>query len=83
VSQSSQLLIIWLTMASMGVLGMIWVLVWAVRSGQFGNQERARSLALYSHIPDDQEQPARQQDQKDSDNASRGPQKGSHVQDQR
>ena len=45
------LLVMWLTFTAAAVLGVSGVLVWAVRSRQFSNQERARHLPLMSGIP--------------------------------
>ena len=45
------LLIMWLTFAAMAVLGLSGVLVWAIRTRQFSNQNRARYLPLVSKIP--------------------------------
>jgi cbb3-type cytochrome oxidase maturation protein len=40
------LLIMWITFTFLGVAGIALVLVWAVRSGQFSDQDRARRLPL-------------------------------------
>ncbi len=50
-SQNEYLLMVWVTITVLAVAGMIAVLVWAIRSHQFGQQDRARSLALESGIP--------------------------------
>ena len=60
------LLIMWLTFTAMAVLGLSGVLVWAIRSRQFSNQNRARFLPLLSKIP-----PA--------EHTTRAPQGGDHV----
>ena len=41
-----QLLYLWLTFTALALLGIAGVLVWAVRSGQFSDQRRARWLPL-------------------------------------
>jgi nitrogen fixation-related uncharacterized protein len=45
------LLILWVVFASVALAAIIAVLVWAVRSGQFSNQDAARYLPLKSGIP--------------------------------
>jgi nitrogen fixation-related uncharacterized protein len=47
------LLFIWIGFLVFGVAGASAVLLWAVRSGQFGDQEHARTLPLISGIPDE------------------------------
>lgn len=54
-SNQSALLIMWITFTVVALLGVIAVFVWAVRSRQFANQDRARYLALRSGIPEDEE----------------------------
>ena len=56
-SQNSYLLIVWLTVTVLAVLGMTAALVWAVRSRQFQQQDRARYLALESGIPQEPKEP--------------------------
>lgn len=46
------LLTMWLVFSGMAILGVSGVLVWAVRSRQFFNQDRARYLPLTSGIPE-------------------------------
>ena len=46
-------LTMWLTFAALALLGLIAVFIWAVRSRQFSDQDRARHLALTSGIPDE------------------------------
>lgn len=45
------LLIMWITFTVMAVFGLSGVLVWAIRTRQFSNQNRARYLPLLSRIP--------------------------------
>jgi nitrogen fixation-related uncharacterized protein len=45
------LLTMWITFTVLACAGVCAVLVWAVRSGQFSDQNRARSLPLASGIP--------------------------------
>jgi cbb3-type cytochrome oxidase maturation protein len=45
--------LIWFGFLVMGIVSASAVLLWAIRSGQFGDQEHARSLPLLSGIPDD------------------------------
>jgi nitrogen fixation-related uncharacterized protein len=45
------LLILWVTFAGVALAGIIAVLVWSVRTGQFSNQDAARYLPLKSGIP--------------------------------
>ncbi len=52
------LLAIWILFTAIGLTAMIAALVWAVRSRQFSDQERARSLALESGIPSEEEERA-------------------------
>jgi nitrogen fixation-related uncharacterized protein len=47
----SGVLILWIVFAGVALAGIIAVLVWAVRTGQFSNQDAARYLALRSGIP--------------------------------
>lgn len=54
-SNQSALLTMWITFTVVALLGVIAVFVWAVRSRQFANQDRARYLALLSGIPDEEE----------------------------
>ena len=44
------LLIMWITFTGVAALGVIGVLIWAVRSRQFSNQDHARYLPLSSGI---------------------------------
>jgi nitrogen fixation-related uncharacterized protein len=50
------LLILWVTFTVVAVLGIVAALVWAVRTGQFSGQDRARHLPLQSGIPDEETQ---------------------------
>ena len=45
------LLLIWVAFAVMALVGIAAVLVWAVRSRQFSDQDRARFLPLYAGKP--------------------------------
>jgi cbb3-type cytochrome oxidase maturation protein len=45
------LILIWATFLILSCLAAIAVFLWAIRSGQFGDQERARSLPLHARIP--------------------------------
>jgi nitrogen fixation-related uncharacterized protein len=47
------LLFLWVAFAAVALAGIVAVIVWAVRSGQFANQDRARYLPLESGIPDE------------------------------
>jgi hypothetical protein len=46
----------WLTFSLMLIGAAAVVAVWAARAGHFRNQDRARHLALYSHVPEDDEE---------------------------
>ncbi len=46
------LLIVWIVFTSLALVGVGAVFVWAVRSRQFGDQDRARYLPLRSGIPE-------------------------------
>ena len=46
------LLILWLAFTLAATLGVVAVLVWAVRARQFTRQDHARHLALLSGIPE-------------------------------
>ena len=48
---------VWLTFSLMIIGAAVAVAVWAARAGHFKNQDRARHLALYSHVPEDDEEP--------------------------
>jgi cbb3-type cytochrome oxidase maturation protein len=49
-----QLLITWIVFSAVAFVGVAAFFVWAVRSGQFSQQDRARSLALESGIPEEE-----------------------------
>ena len=49
----SSLLYLWITFTAVAAGGLCAVLIWAVRSGQFGDQERARWLPLWSGIAEE------------------------------
>ena len=57
-SNNSALLAVWIVFAGVVLAGVAAVLVWAVRSGQFSHQDRARRLPLDSGIPQDRPAPA-------------------------
>jgi len=48
-----RLLIFWLTFAVLSVAGLIPIVRWAIRSGQFSDNDAAKYLPLKSGIPDD------------------------------
>ncbi len=41
----------WIVLTATGILTSIWVFVWALRTGQFSEQGRARYLPLMDEIP--------------------------------
>jgi hypothetical protein len=47
-SQETALLVVWIAYTAMAVASLVTVLAWAVRSGQFANQDKARYLPLES-----------------------------------
>lgn len=47
----NELLILWITFSGLAVVAVATVLVWAARTRQFSQQDRARYLALTSGIP--------------------------------
>ena len=47
------LLVMWIVFAAIAILGITAVLVWAVRTRQFADQDRARYLPLRSGVPED------------------------------
>ena len=49
------ILVLWIVVAAMMLAGVSAAILWAVRAGQFGDQERARYLPLRSGIPNDEE----------------------------
>ena len=48
---NGQLIVIWITLAAIMLAGIVALLVWAVRSRQFTDQDRAARLPLESGIP--------------------------------
>ena len=48
--QDAGLFIIWITFTVAALIGLCAILVWAVRSRQFSNQDEARYLPLRSRI---------------------------------
>jgi hypothetical protein len=48
---AASLVVIWFTFLVVALVGVAAAIVWAVRSGQFTNQDRARYLPLQSGIP--------------------------------
>ena len=59
----ANLLIIWITFTVMALIGLTAVLVWAVRSKQFSNQDAARYLPLKSGIPDEDKPSSRKDEE--------------------
>ena len=55
---NAALLAVWIVFSTLVLAGVVAVLVWAVRSGQFSQQDRARRLPLESGIPLDRPAPA-------------------------
>ena len=55
---NSVLLMVWITFSTLVLVGVTAVLIWAVRSGQFSNQDQARRLPLESGIPLERPAPA-------------------------
>jgi len=53
------LLLAWVAFAGVAIVGIVAVLVWAVRTGQFADQDRARYLPLESGIPEGPPEAAR------------------------
>ena len=51
-SPEANLLVVWVTFLVLGLAGLAAALVWAVRKGQFRDQDRARYLPLTGKIPD-------------------------------
>jgi cbb3-type cytochrome oxidase maturation protein len=51
-TQEKQLLITWIAFSAAAFVGVAAFFIWAVRSGQFSQQDRARSLPLESGIPE-------------------------------
>lgn len=47
------LILVWLGFLVVGSAAALGVFVWGIRSGQFGDQERARSLPLDAGLPAD------------------------------
>ena len=46
------LLVLWITVTVVALLGLSAILIWAVRTRQFSNQDYARYLPLRSGIPE-------------------------------
>ena len=51
--QQHAFLAFWLGILLINVSGIVVVLVWAIKSGQFSDQARARYLALEAKIPEE------------------------------
>jgi len=65
------LLIVWVMFAVIAIAAIVVVLVWAVRSRQFADQDRARRLPLDSGIPDaDEAGKTRDEDKRKDSHAS-------------
>lgn len=60
-------LAMWLGFLIIMIAAITLALVWAVRSRQFSNQDRARYLALESGIPESTSREARRNDPRDPD----------------
>jgi len=77
------LIIVWVTFAAIALAAIVAVLVWAVRSRQFSDQDRARRLPLQSGIPDREEPDRQEAGRKDSPAkdlpAGQAGRKGDHV----
>jgi nitrogen fixation-related uncharacterized protein len=54
---NAALLAVWIVFSALVLAGVVAVLVWAVRSGQFSQQDMARRLPLESGIPPDRPAP--------------------------
>ena len=52
-NQENSLLLVWVTFTVVALAGVLAVFVWAVRSRQFSDQDRARYLPLVSGVPTD------------------------------
>jgi len=50
-SPDKALILIWTGFMIVGVSAASAILLWAIRTGQFGDQERARSLPLMAEVP--------------------------------
>ncbi len=61
------LLTLWVAFSLVALAGIIAVIVWAVRSGQFANQDHARYLPLESGIPAEED---RTQEKEEASDAS-------------
>ena len=61
VTPAIAVLIAWLVFAGISLAGLTMVLVWAIRTGQFKNQDRARYLALHDGVQQDCNTPAKKQ----------------------
>ena len=59
-SSDAKFAIIWVTFTLLVLVGFIPMLVWAIRSRQFSNQDRARHLPLRSGPPRDEARPNRE-----------------------
>jgi cbb3-type cytochrome oxidase maturation protein len=51
--RENALLVAWIAFTLTGMAAVVTVFVWALRSGQFTDQDRARYLPLTSGIPED------------------------------
>jgi cbb3-type cytochrome oxidase maturation protein len=50
-SNNASLFFLWLGISMLMSLGALAALIWAIRAGQFSDQQRARYLALFSKTP--------------------------------
>ena len=57
-SFSDSLMLSWLVEAALGLAAIALVIIWAVKTGQFSDQDRARYLPLHSDRPLDSEENA-------------------------
>jgi len=76
-TEATAFLIMWITFTAIALVGVVAVLVWAVRSRQFSDQDHARRLPLDSGIPTDA--PADSESPKPPDRTSNGGEGTSHV----
>jgi cbb3-type cytochrome oxidase maturation protein len=53
ITMGAKIILLWLVVMVIGLGGIFVMVLWAVRTRQFSNQERARYLPLDSYIPED------------------------------
>lgn len=61
---------LWVGLTLMCLLGLSAVFVWAWKAGQFGNQDRARWLALWAEVPTEDAAPPHGEHRQDRDDAA-------------